>query len=74
MRAVPQQPTFLPHPLAVLAAALALGILVARFNALPLKLFLACGLVSSLATLYVYLKKRALASLPKPNICRLKTL
>jgi competence protein ComEC len=63
MRAVPQQPTFLPHPLAVLAASLALGILVARFAIVPLKLFLVCGLVCSLATLYVYLKRRALASL-----------
>src|SRR5205085_789251 len=62
MRAVPQQPTFPPHPLAILAASLALGILVARFTLLPLKLTLACCLASSLAALYGYLNRRALTT------------
>jgi competence protein ComEC len=53
---VPQQPTFLPHPLAVLAVSFALGILVARFTSLPLKLVLACSLACSLAALYSFVR------------------
>lgn len=62
MRAVPQQLTFLPHPLAVLAAAFGLGILAASFVPLPLKLLLACGAALSFAALYGYLKRWTLAS------------
>src|ERR1043165_2012925 len=62
MRAVPQRPTFLPHPLAGLAASLALGIVLARFTNWPLKLLLPCALACSLAALYGYLKNWSLAS------------
>ncbi|HEX8889088.1 MAG TPA: ComEC/Rec2 family competence protein [Pyrinomonadaceae bacterium] len=62
MRAVPQRPTFLPHPLAGLAVSLALGITLARFTNGPLKLLLPCGLACSLAAFYSYLKNWSLAS------------
>jgi competence protein ComEC len=62
MRAVPQGPTFLPHPLAGLAASLALGITLARFTNGPLKLLLPCGLACSLVAFYGYLKNWSLAS------------
>ena len=60
MRAVPHQPAFLPHPLAVLAASFALGILIARFTQLPFKLVLVCGAACSLAAVYGYARGRAL--------------
>jgi competence protein ComEC len=62
MRALPQRPTFLPHPLAGLAAALALGITLARFTYWPLKLLLPFALALSLAAFYSYLKNLSLAS------------
>src|SRR4051812_246472 len=62
MRAAPHQPAFLPHPLAVLAASFALGILAARFTALPFKLAMACGAACSLAAVYSYVRRRALAT------------
>ncbi|MDT4953834.1 MAG: competence protein ComEC [Acidobacteriota bacterium] len=55
-----QQPTFLPHPLAVLAAAFALGVLAARFILLPLSLVLACAAACSLAVVYSYVRAFAL--------------
>jgi competence protein ComEC len=59
MRAAPHQPALLPHPLAVLAASFALGILVARFTSLPFKLLLVCGAACSLAAVYSYAKEFA---------------
>ncbi len=53
---------FLPHPLAVLAVSFALGVLAARFVALPLALVLACGAACSLAAVYFFAKRRALAA------------
>jgi competence protein ComEC len=57
--AVSQQPTFLPHPLAVLAVSFALGVLVAHFTALPLKMVLAWNAACSLAAVYVFVRKPA---------------
>lgn len=54
---------FLPHPLAVLAASFALGILAARCIALPLALTLACGAACSLTAVYCFVKRRARAAL-----------
>ena len=62
MRAAPHQPVFLPHPLAVLAASFALGILIARFTSLPLNLALACCAACSLAAVYSYARRRALTA------------
>jgi competence protein ComEC len=56
---VPQQPTFLPHPLAVLAVSFALGVLVARFASLPLNPVLACSISCSLAALYSFVRSLA---------------
>lgn len=60
--AAPHQPTFLPHPLAVLAAAFALGIIIARFTQLPLNLLPVCGGVCSLAAVYSFRRHRALVA------------
>jgi competence protein ComEC len=60
--AVSQQPTLFPHPLAVLAASFALGVLAARFTALPLKLVLACSAACSLAAVYIFVRKPALSA------------
>ncbi|HEX8845889.1 MAG TPA: ComEC/Rec2 family competence protein [Pyrinomonadaceae bacterium] len=57
MRAAPQQQSFLPHPLAVLAASFALGILLARFTRLPLNLALAASAACSLAALRSFTKR-----------------
>lgn len=62
MRAAPHQPAFLPHPLAVLAASFALGLLVARFTPLPFNPVLVCGAACSLAAVYSYVKGHALAA------------
>ncbi|HEX8920750.1 MAG TPA: ComEC/Rec2 family competence protein, partial [Pyrinomonadaceae bacterium] len=62
MRAVPHQPAFVPHPLAVLAASFALGILAARVTQLPFNLALACGAACSLAAAYGYARRRALCA------------
>jgi competence protein ComEC len=62
MRAAPHQPAFLMHPLAVLAASFALGIIAARFTTLPFKLLLSCGAACSLATAYSYAGRHALLS------------
>lgn len=59
MRAVPHQPDFLPHPLAVLAASFALGIIVARFTGLPINLLLAGSGACSLAAVYSFIRRRA---------------
>lgn len=60
MQAAPHRQSFLPHPLAVLAASLALGIIIARFKLLPHGPVLwGCGLCS-LATLYGFIKRRSL--------------
>ncbi len=61
MRAAPHQPAFLPHPLALLAASFALGILAARFTSLPFNPVLVCGAACSLAAVYSYAKGRALS-------------
>lgn len=58
MRAVSQQPKFLPHPLAILAASLALGILLARFTSVPLNPSLAFGAACSSLAIYSLLKRQ----------------
>jgi competence protein ComEC len=60
--AAPHQPMFLPHPLAVLAASFALGILAARFIPLSFNLVLACGAACSLAAVYSYVRRLTLAA------------
>ncbi|HUQ31636.1 MAG TPA: ComEC/Rec2 family competence protein [Pyrinomonadaceae bacterium] len=61
--AVPhQQPSFFPHPLAALAAAFALGILAARFISPRFNVVLMCSVVSSLAAVYGFAKRRGLAT------------
>ena len=50
------------HPLAVLAASFAMGVLAARFVALPLALVLVCGAACSLFAVYFFVKRRALAA------------
>jgi competence protein ComEC len=62
MRAVPHQPAFLPHPLAVLAASFALGAVAARFIPLPLKLALVSSAVASLVAAYGFARRRMLAA------------
>jgi competence protein ComEC len=62
MRAVPQQSSFLPHPLAALAASFALGILLARFVVLPLNLALACSVACSLVAAYSFARRWSLAA------------
>jgi hypothetical protein len=57
MRAVPQQPVFLPYPLAILAASFALGILVARFTTLPLNFALMCSAACSLSAIYSFIRR-----------------
>jgi competence protein ComEC len=57
-----QQPTFLPYPLAVLAAAFALGVLAARFIPLPLNPVFACTAACSLAVVYSYVRAFALSA------------
>ncbi|HKR00632.1 MAG TPA: ComEC/Rec2 family competence protein [Pyrinomonadaceae bacterium] len=59
MRAAPQQPAFLPHPLAVLAAFYALGILIVRLVPLRLNLVLACGAVLSVAAAYSFVRRHS---------------
>lgn len=60
MLAAPHQPAFLPHPLVVLAASFALGILVARFTPLSFNPVLVCGAACSLAAVHSYARGRAL--------------
>src|ERR1044071_159833 len=60
MRADPHQPAFLPHPLAVLAASFAAGIVVGRFTSLSFNSVLVCSAACSLAAVYSYAKGRAL--------------
>jgi competence protein ComEC len=62
MSAAPQQQTFVPHPLALLAVCFALGVAAARFSSLPLNFALACGVASSLIAVYSFTKGRARAS------------
>ncbi|MDT4895370.1 MAG: competence protein ComEC [Acidobacteriota bacterium] len=62
MRAAPHQPVFLPHPLAVLAASFALGILIARFTTLPVRFALGCGAACSLAAVYSYARRWTLTA------------
>jgi competence protein ComEC len=57
-----QQPRFLPHPLAILAAAFALGVIFARFIPLPLSVALACTAACSLAVVYSYVRPSALSA------------
>ena len=54
---VSQEPKFLPHPLAILAAAFALGVLAARFIPLQLNQVLASAAACSLAALYSYRRR-----------------
>lgn len=60
MSADSQQPKALPHPLAVLAASFALGILLARFTRLPLTLALGCSAACSLIAFYSFIKRQLL--------------
>ncbi len=52
----------LAHPLAVLAASFALGVLGARFVPPPLQLVLACGAACSLVAVYCFVKRRERAA------------
>jgi competence protein ComEC len=52
----------LAHPLAVLAASFALGVLGARFIPLPLQLALACGAACTLLAVYCFVKRRERAA------------
>lgn len=54
MGTVPHQPSFNLHPLALLAAAFAAGILCARLTGAPASACLACGLVLSAAAVYAF--------------------
>ncbi len=49
---------FVAHPLAVLAASFALGVLGARFIALPLGLLFLCGAACTLLAVYCFVKRR----------------
>lgn len=53
----PKQSGFLPHPLAALAASFALGVLVARFTLLPLKLVLTCSAACSLTVVFFFARR-----------------
>jgi competence protein ComEC len=57
MRAAPQQPAFLPYPLAILAASFALGVLAARFTSLTFNLALASSAVCSLSAAYSFARR-----------------
>src|SRR5437588_4704670 len=57
MHLIPQQTTFVPHPLTALAVSFALGVLVARFTALPINLSLACLAACSLALFYSFARR-----------------
>jgi competence protein ComEC len=63
MRAVSTQPSFVAHPLALLAASLATGILVARFLAPGIIVCLVCGaLCSSLVVLFLVRRRLVMAT------------
>jgi competence protein ComEC len=53
---------FLAHPLAVLAASFALGVLGARFIPLPLQLVLTCAAACTLLAVYCFVKRRERAA------------
>src|SRR5205085_94477 len=57
MRLIPQQTTFLPHPLMVLAASLTLGISAAHFIPFPINIALACLAACSLALFYSFARR-----------------
>ena len=59
---VPHNPSFAPHPLALLAAALAAGILVAHFLSLPLVVLLGCSAGSSLLVIWTVHEGRTAAA------------
>lgn len=64
MRGVASKPTFVPHPLALLAAAYACGILVAHLTKLPLAACLACGAACAvLAIRFLVRRQLGLATL-----------
>jgi hypothetical protein len=61
---VPHNPSFAPHPLALLAAALAVGILVAHSLSLPLVVLLECSAGASLLVIFTVRNNRtAVASI-----------
>jgi competence protein ComEC len=62
MRAAPHQPKVFPHPLAVLAASFALGILIARFTPLPFTVVLACCAACSLGAVYSFARWHTLST------------
>src|SRR5688500_5316301 len=62
MNAAPHRQPFHPPPLAILAAAFALGVLVARLIPLPFKSVLASGAACTLAAVLAFTRGCALAS------------
>jgi competence protein ComEC len=58
MNAVSHRPAFSAHPLVALAAAFALGVLLARLDALPLAPCLAFAALNSASAIFATLKKR----------------
>jgi competence protein ComEC len=56
--AVPSRSSFVHHPLALLAASLAAGILLAHLIAVPLSMCLVCGAVFSVAALWNFQRRR----------------
>jgi competence protein ComEC len=59
MCAQPLKASFVAHPLALLAASLAPGILLARLVTVPLAISLTCGAVFSVAALWCLLRRRS---------------
>jgi competence protein ComEC len=59
---VPHNSSFAPHPLALLAAALAVGILVAHFLSLPLVVLLSCTAGASLLVIWAVRSNRMAAA------------
>jgi competence protein ComEC len=59
---VPHNPSFAPHPLALLGAALAVGILGAHFLSLPLVVLLGCAAGSSLLVIWTVHEGRTAAA------------
>ena len=57
MRGAPSEPSFVPHPLAVLASAFAFGVVAAHLAALPLALLLIGDVILSLAAVFYLLRE-----------------
>lgn len=58
MSTVPHRPSFVPVPLALLAASFAAGVLIARLGAPALSLCLACAAAATLASCFLLIKQK----------------